>query len=102
MQKKNQRIQTLKIIYTYKRKPRRKENFKINEWWDNVKSSNAHLTGVSGEDGGKGTEKSFEVPTAKESPSLMKTVNSQFQEVNLEGSRRKKKGALCTEEQRKG
>ena len=32
----------------------RKENFKVNEWWDNVKSSNTHLTGVSGEDGGTG------------------------------------------------
>lgn len=31
----------------------------------------------------------------------MKTVNSQFQEVNLKGSRRKKKRALGTEEQRK-
>ena len=32
----------------------------------------------------------------------MKTVHSQFQEVNLTGGRRKKKGALGTEEQRKG
>ena len=32
----------------------------------------------------------------------MKTVHSQIQEVNLKGSRRKKKGALGTEEQRKG
>lgn len=50
---------TENYIYIYKRKPRRKENFKINEWWDNVKSSNAHLTGVSGEDGGEGNRKVF-------------------------------------------